>query len=99
MRTGLGSRRSPLPFVIAAALFAGAAMPPEAARNGPQFHVRFGPETSAAPLDGRLLVLVSTDPSDEPRFQMSDGNYDLSHILRRDWSRGLGRKLQGKIHL
>ena len=26
-------------------------------------------------------------------------SYDLSHILRRDWSRGLGHKLQGKIHL
>jgi hypothetical protein len=26
-------------------------------------------------------------------------NYDLSHILRRDWNRGLGKKLQGKIHL
>jgi hypothetical protein len=26
-------------------------------------------------------------------------NYDLSHILRRDWAKGLGRKLQGKIHL
>jgi hypothetical protein len=26
-------------------------------------------------------------------------NYDLSAILRRDWSKGLGRKLQGKIHL
>ncbi len=26
-------------------------------------------------------------------------NYDLGHILRRDWSKGLGRKLAGKIHL
>ena len=26
-------------------------------------------------------------------------NYDLSHILRRDWSKGLGRKLQGKLNL
>ena len=26
-------------------------------------------------------------------------NYDLSHILRRDWDRGLGRKLEGKLHL
>jgi hypothetical protein len=25
--------------------------------------------------------------------------YDLGHILRRDWSRGLGRKLQGKVHI
>ena len=26
-------------------------------------------------------------------------HYDLSYILRRDWSKGLGRKLQGKLHL
>jgi hypothetical protein len=26
-------------------------------------------------------------------------NYDLSYILRRDWNRGLGKKLQGKINL
>ena len=25
--------------------------------------------------------------------------YDLGHILQRDWSQGLGRKLQGKVHL
>ena len=26
-------------------------------------------------------------------------NYDIHHILKRDWSKGLGRKLQGKIHV
>ncbi|HXW06155.1 MAG TPA: alpha/beta hydrolase-fold protein [Vicinamibacterales bacterium] len=26
-------------------------------------------------------------------------HYDLSWILRRDWNKGLGRKLEGKIHL
>jgi hypothetical protein len=26
-------------------------------------------------------------------------NYDLRHILERDWSKGLGSKLQGKIHI
>lgn len=26
-------------------------------------------------------------------------NYDLVHILRRDWSKGLGKKLEGKIHI
>jgi hypothetical protein len=26
-------------------------------------------------------------------------SYDLGHILKRDWSKGLGRKLQGKIHI
>jgi len=26
-------------------------------------------------------------------------NYDLGYILKRDWSKGLGKKLEGKIHL
>jgi len=26
-------------------------------------------------------------------------SYDLGHILRRDWSKGLGKKLEGKIHI
>jgi hypothetical protein len=26
-------------------------------------------------------------------------NYDLGHILERDWEKGLGQKLQGKIHI
>jgi hypothetical protein len=26
-------------------------------------------------------------------------NYDLSHILRRDWEKGLGARLQGKLHI
>jgi hypothetical protein len=26
-------------------------------------------------------------------------SYDLGHILRRDWSKGLGRKLEGKLHI
>jgi hypothetical protein len=26
-------------------------------------------------------------------------NYDLSYILRRDWEKGLGKKLEGKLHL
>ena len=26
-------------------------------------------------------------------------NYDLGHILRRDWNKGLGQKLEGKLHI
>jgi hypothetical protein len=34
--------------------------------------VRFPASRSAAPLDGRLLFLVSNDPGDEPRMQIDD---------------------------
>jgi hypothetical protein len=26
-------------------------------------------------------------------------HYDLGHVLRRDWSKGLGKKLEGKVHV
>ena len=45
--------------------------PPSA---GPlRFFVRRGPSVPAAPLDGRLLLMLSTDGTDEPRFQIVDG--------------------------
>jgi hypothetical protein len=36
------------------------------------FSVTFPKELSAQPIDGRLLLLLSTDPSDEPRNQIDD---------------------------
>ena len=34
--------------------------------------VRFPASRSRTPLDGRLLLLLSNDPSDEPRMQIDD---------------------------
>jgi hypothetical protein len=42
------------------------------ANNGsPKFEITFPRDRSAQPLDGRLLLLLSTDPSDEPRMQIN----------------------------
>jgi len=38
-----------------------------------KFAVSFPAERSSAPLDGRLLLLISTNNDREPRFQISDG--------------------------
>ena len=38
-----------------------------------EFSVSFPAARSAKPLDGRLLILLSTDPKAEPRFQINDG--------------------------
>jgi hypothetical protein len=38
----------------------------------PTFSISFPASRSAAPLDGRLLLCLSTDPSDEPRNQIND---------------------------
>ncbi|MEP7325346.1 MAG: hypothetical protein ABI836_05290 [Gemmatimonadota bacterium] len=40
---------------------------------GPRFEVSFPRGRSATPLDGRLLVMISRDSSDEPRNQISSG--------------------------
>ena len=37
-----------------------------------RFEITFPAERSRAPIDGRLLLFVSTDTTDEPRFQLSD---------------------------
>lgn len=43
-----------------------------AAASGPQFRISFPQSQSAAPLDGRLLLILSTDASAEPRMQVND---------------------------
>jgi len=40
--------------------------------DGPHFSVSFSKERSAQPADGRLLLLLSTDPAEEPRMQIND---------------------------
>jgi hypothetical protein len=56
-------------LVSAAALSAGR---PRPAPAGLRFAVSFPAARSATPLDGRLLLLISSDGSAEPRFQVSD---------------------------
>ena len=43
------------------------------ARSPLRFAVSFPAERSQAPLDGRLLLMLSNDSSAEPRFQINDG--------------------------
>jgi hypothetical protein len=56
--------------VIIAAAIALAAIPSLAA-DGLRFQLSFPVERSAVPQDGRMLLLLSTDPSAEPRDQIS----------------------------
>jgi hypothetical protein len=59
--------RSALPVLLAATFFS--AIPSISAQS---FSVSFPTERSAKPLDGRLLLLLSTDSSEEPRMQIDD---------------------------
>src|SRR6266581_8701436 len=49
------------------------AQPAPAGKSALAFAVTFDAARSATPLDGRLLLLLSTDPAQEPRFQINDG--------------------------
>src|SRR5215475_12938758 len=42
------------------------------AADGPSFSVSFPKARSEKPIDGRILLVLSTDPSDEPRNQIND---------------------------
>jgi len=55
-----------------------------------RFEVTFPAERSRAPLDGRLLVFVSTDTSSEPRFQISDapGTQQVFGVDVEGWKPG-----------
>lgn len=67
-------RLRPALAALALLLGAGAPLCAQAAQPAPlRFAVTFPRARSAAPIDGRLLLLVSADTSAEPRFQISDG--------------------------
>ncbi|MGB0034865.1 MAG: alpha/beta hydrolase-fold protein [Candidatus Acidiferrales bacterium] len=60
-------------LVSVALLSTGNAAPQKhAAQKTPlRFEISFSKDASAAPLDGRMMLLVSTDDKDEPRFQIN----------------------------
>ena len=57
--------------IVVASLFA-AVRPARAAGKPAKFSVSFTNARSNQPIDGRLLLLLSTDPSAEPRMQIDD---------------------------
>ncbi|MDH5233490.1 MAG: hypothetical protein OEW77_00925, partial [Gemmatimonadota bacterium] len=57
---------------VLACLLAACALSSSTARAQPRFTVTFPAERSTAPLDGRLLVYISTDTAGDPRLQVSD---------------------------
>ncbi len=59
-----------LSFLFATGIVAPLLLGEPAPAPSPQFSVSFTKERSAQPLDGRLLLLLSDDPSAEPRMQI-----------------------------
>jgi hypothetical protein len=60
-------------LLLVAPLLAGEAVPQSNRTAGPRFAISFPAGRSAGTLDGRLLVMLSTDSTQEPRFQITDG--------------------------
>ncbi len=62
-------------LLLASVVTVGACSPgmDEASSGGLRFAVSFPDERSAEPLDGRLLLLISTNDRAEPRFQIGNG--------------------------
>jgi hypothetical protein len=53
-------------FILALLAFSSLAL------AAPRFSISFPKDRSATPVDGRILLCLSTDPSDEPRNQIND---------------------------
>jgi hypothetical protein len=65
-------RKRALILSLVSILAALGAIRPSDAATAPAFSVSFPQTRSDKPLDGRLLLILSTDPSDEPRMQIND---------------------------
>ena len=65
----------------------------------PQFAVTFDSKASTRPLDGRLLLIVSHDPSDEPRMQVGDdaGTQQIFGIDVVGWEPGQPRVIDAAV--
>src|SRR5438270_13269558 len=62
------------------------------------FEITFPKEMSAAPLDGHILLLISNDPKEEPRFQIG-GNVDSQQMFGVDvdqWAAGSVARVDAK---
>lgn len=88
-------RRHPIAFPSALAAFVIllAATSPKA--KSPRFEISIAPSQHSAPLDGRLLLLLSTDPAAEPRLQFNDRpSTQLGFgIDVEDWKPGVSRAI------
>jgi hypothetical protein len=88
-------------LVVAICVLAGAAITGGSAAEGKlRFAVTYSSELSKDLLDGRLLLLLSIDDSDEPRFQISDISLRTQQIFGIDvegWKPGQEASFDGGV--
>ncbi len=95
------ARRSLLLLLLALTAAALAQRPAETASTaGLRFAVTFPARLSGTPLDGRLLLLVSTDDTKEPRLLISDTSLDSQQVFGvgvDGWKAGEEALLEGSV--
>ncbi len=86
------------PGVLAFVALAG--LVPSEAPSGPRFSITYRADRSATPLDGRLLLMLSTDPSAEPRSQISESITRTQQVFGVDvdgWKAGTPALVEGGV--
>src|SRR5687767_9053103 len=63
------------------------------------FSITLAPEHAREPLDGRLLLLLSVDPKEEPRFQIQEGtqSQQVFGIDVQDWKGGAAQVFDSSV--
>jgi hypothetical protein len=77
-----------------------AALAPRAEAPGVRFSVTYGADKSAQALDGRLLLLISKDPAEEPRLQITDNALRSQQVFGLDvesWKAGQATVFEGDV--
>ena len=93
-------RRLSCVLLTSTAIASVVALAPRAEGAKVRFAVAYGPDQSAAPLDGRLLLLISTDKSEEPRAQITDNAIRSQQVFGIDvegWKAGAEAIFAGDV--
>ena len=88
-----------LALIALAAIVADSAWAAEPGR-GPRFTVTYGAALGPGPFDGRLLLMISKDPSAEPRFQISDTSLNTQQVFGIDvdgWKAGAEAVIDAQV--
>ena len=87
-------------LTVAVAMGSLVALAPGAEGPKVRFSVTYGAAASSAPLDGRLLLLISKDTAEEPRLQITDNALRSQQIFGVDvdgWKAGAPAVFEGDV--
>jgi hypothetical protein len=89
-----------MPLALAAAASASMAAAPATPTTGIRMEIAYPASLGAGPFDGRVLLLLSTDDTAEPRFQISDTSLESQQVFGvdvLDWKPGQKATFAGDV--